>query len=160
MKICLFTSHSKGVFFGIVKLLKIGDSTLYLLERVFQLWSWLKKLGCALCFFKPFLSVWISGETLFLVFDILLPNPGICFNSLSKYSVLTYQEMLIFHYFQKIQIVCHYLLRGMTHGQMELKDVSCQWNSHPLDYKIWWHPFWTLPERIQKKENNFHTQGC
>ena len=33
--------------------------------------SWLKKLGCA-SFFNPLLSVWISDETLFLVFDILL----------------------------------------------------------------------------------------
>lgn len=79
-------------------------------------------------------------------------NPEICSSSLNKYPGLTYQEMLIFHYFQKIQIVCLHLLRGMIHGQMEQKDVSCQWNSHPLDCKIWWHPFWTLPERIQKKK--------
>ena len=34
-------------------------------------WSWLKKLGCA-SFSQPLLGVWISDETIFLVFDILL----------------------------------------------------------------------------------------
>ena len=47
-------------------------------ERVFHLISkylevGLKKLGCA-SFFQPLLGVWISDETLFLVFDILLKN--------------------------------------------------------------------------------------
>jgi len=48
------------------------------LERVFHqnviqiLWSWLKKTQLPLIFFNPLLSVWISGETFFLVFDILL----------------------------------------------------------------------------------------
>ena len=36
--------------------------------------SWLKKNSGAPRFFNPLLSVWIFDETLFLVFDILLPS--------------------------------------------------------------------------------------
>ena len=36
--------------------------------------SWLKKTRLHLVFFNPLLSVWISDETLFLVFDILHQN--------------------------------------------------------------------------------------
>ena len=35
------------------------------------LWSWFKKNSTAPRFFNPLFSVWISDETLFLVFDIL-----------------------------------------------------------------------------------------
>lgn len=38
----------------------------------YRLWSWFKKTWLFLIFFNPFFSVWISVETLLLVFDILL----------------------------------------------------------------------------------------